>query len=117
MSLSKNPHTVDVESIQATKRNTPNRKPKAVAARQQSEQEQETRQEPRSIKEAFIRMLPIDFPTVLRAFVTLACLYEFFRTGNVTMLFTAYALANGVPSLKAILPYKKGALAEEEKAA
>jgi hypothetical protein len=117
MSVSKDSHSIDVETICATKRSTSNRKSKAVAAHPQSEKEQETCQEPQSIKEAFIRMLPRDFPTVLRSLITLACLYDFIRTGNATMLLTAYAMSTGAPGLpfvKALLPHKKETVGEDD---
>jgi hypothetical protein len=62
-------------------------------------------------------MLPRDFSTVLRTLIILACLFDFFRTGNATMLLTAYAMSTGASSLplvKTLLPHKKGTVAEHE---
>jgi hypothetical protein len=117
MFISKDPHSMDVEPIHVTKRSTSNRKSKPEIAPHQSRREQKTCQEPKSIKEAFIRMLPRDFPTILRSLITLACLSDFFRTGNVTMLLIAYAMSTGAPSsplVKALLPHNKGIVAEDE---
>jgi hypothetical protein len=117
MSVSKDPHSTQVESIHATEHSISNRTSRVEAARRRSIREQETCKEPKSIEEAFIRILPRDFPTVLRSLIILACLIDYVRTGNVTMLFTAYAMSTGtsnLPLVNALLPHKKGTVAENE---
>lgn len=54
-----------------------------------SEEVHDTALEPRSVKEAIIRILPKDFGTFLFGIVAIVCLIEFLRTGDAYMLLAA----------------------------
>ncbi len=78
-----------------------------LAVQQEVKQEPGGNQEPRSITEAFLRMLPRDSRSTFRWIIAGACLYEFFHSGNAVMLLTAYSIAEG--SVLQKLPDSSGA--------